>query len=40
MIENAVRATIEGGRHTLDIALENAMTTEAFTDSVCDMLRS
>jgi homoisocitrate dehydrogenase len=40
MIENAVRATIEGGRHTMDIALEDAMTTEAFTDSVCDMLRS
>ncbi|HRL14624.1 MAG TPA: isocitrate/isopropylmalate family dehydrogenase, partial [Aggregatilineales bacterium] len=40
LIENAVRATIEGGRHTLDIALEDAMTTEAFTDSVCDMLRS
>lgn len=37
-IETAIRKTIESGRHTMDIALENAISTDAFTDSVIETL--
>lgn len=37
-IENAVRATLASGAHTMDINPEGAISTGAFTDRVCSFL--
>lgn len=39
MVEDAVRATLTEGLHTTDIYAEGAVSTEAFTDRVCSLLR-
>lgn len=38
-IENAVRQTIDTGSHTFDIYNEGAISTEAFTDLICEHLQ-
>ena len=37
-IENAVRRTLSEGAHTADIYVENAISTQEFTDKVCKHL--
>ncbi|MCU0497411.1 MAG: isocitrate/isopropylmalate dehydrogenase family protein [Anaerolineae bacterium] len=37
-IEQAVRATYDSGGHTFDVYMDGAISTEAFTDLVCDQL--
>jgi homoisocitrate dehydrogenase len=39
MVEDAVRATLTEGMHTTDIYAEDAVSTDAFTDRVCSLLR-
>ena len=38
-VENAVRATLKAGAHTADIYPDDAISTWAFTEKVCEYLR-
>ncbi len=37
-VEDAVRATLQQGEHTVDVYREDALSTQAFTDRVCSYL--